>query len=161
MSTAEEREASRQRQERHRRRKGVRPRTSDEHKAWLSEHNPMNDPDAKAKISGDLSPTKRPEVRAKIAAAAYRGTKIGYHAAHKRADKVLPRECAMADDTCKGRPELAFRHDAPAEFVRPYTGRLEQYQGRLYYVGPDSADGYMRLCSSHHQRYDQEGGTLP
>lgn len=82
-------------------------------------------------------------------------TKIGYSAAHLRADKVLPQECATADETCCGRLEIAFRHDAPAEFVRVSTGNRP---GRLYYVGPNPADGYMRLCCSHHKRMDLPPG---
>jgi hypothetical protein len=55
----------------------------------------------------------------------------------------------MADATCKGRLEVAFRHDAPFEFVR-----TDPDSGFRFYVGPDSAVGYQRLCASHHFRYD-------
>jgi len=152
------REAHRLACERYRRRKGALPRASG---AW------------KAKISGDRSQSKRPEVKAKISAtntakfiqdpefraniatANYHGTEIGYVGAHQRARKALPQECATPDDTCKGPSQVAFRHDAPAEYVRVYDGPDEQHRGRLYFVGPDPADGYMRLCQSHHQRYDR------
>lgn len=107
----------------------------------------------------DQSPVMRPEVRAKATAASravsYRGTEIGYRGAHDRARKVLPKECARGDDTCKGPLQVAFRHDAPAEFVRVYDGPNEKFLGLRYYVGPNVADGYMRLCASHHGRYDR------
>ena len=142
------RAANRLKQKRHRRRKGVRPRDSDEWKL-SGDRSPMKRPEVRAKLSGDHNPAKRPEVRAKISAAMYRGTEISYGGAHDRASKVLPKECEQADETCKGRLEAAFRPDAPKEFTRSDS------RGRLYYVGPNPMDGYSRLCASHHKRCDK------
>lgn len=74
-----------------------------------------------------------------------------YSAAHYRARKVLPRECLHADGTCKGQLEVALRRDAPA-------GLLREEADRLYYFGDDPFEGYIRLCNSHHERYDDPGG---
>jgi len=80
----------------------------------------------------------------------WKGTDIGYSGVHYRADLALPSECAHADTSCKGRLEVAFRHDAPVELVRDGDRR-----GR-YFVGPP-LEGYLRLCRSHHCRYDGIG----
>ncbi len=77
----------------------------------------------------------------------WKGKDIRYSAAHYRANLGLPMECAHADETCKGMLEVAFRHTAPPELVRDDDPR------GLYYVGAVE-DGYMRLCRSHHRRYD-------
>lgn len=77
----------------------------------------------------------------------WRGDDIGSAAAHKRHRKALADQpCAHADETCKGRMEVSFNHDTPVEFVKidpdgPYSPRTEDY---------------VRLCQSHHYRYDNE-----
>jgi GntR family transcriptional regulator len=76
------------------------------------------------------------------------GQRVTYATVHCRASRVLPLECAHADGSCSGRLEAAFRHDAPPKLVRR-DGR----HGCFYYAG-DPLDGYMRLCRSHHRRYD-------
>ncbi len=76
-----------------------------------------------------------------------------YQVVHTNARKVLPRECAMEDETCKGRLECALRKDAPPELVR-----TDERIGCRYFVGINVLDGYMRMCTSHHIRYDNPGG---
>ena len=72
-----------------------------------------------------------------------------YYGAHRWARRILKDDpCAMDDATCEGRLEAAFRHDAPAELVRR-NGR-----GLSFCVSLNIRDGYMRLCHSHHLRYD-------
>ncbi|HXJ67649.1 MAG TPA: NUMOD3 domain-containing DNA-binding protein [Verrucomicrobiae bacterium] len=121
------------------------------------ERKPM--PEAtRAKISATMKGRRKsPETRAKMSAAKighapsigqWKGEDIRYSAAHYRADLALPRECATADETCKGRFELAFRHDAHTAMVRTDDRRGP------YYVG-DPREGYVRLCLSHHRRYDR------
>lgn len=73
-----------------------------------------------------------------------------YRKCHKLAGKVLPMECSQADETCKGRLECALRKDAPIELVRSDKG------GR--YFSGDPLVGYIRLCRSHHVRYDSTPG---
>lgn len=112
----------------------------------------------RAKISASLTGrTDPPEVRARKAAAAQRaeaspvwvGPAASYNTIHNRARAALPKECAHADDTCAGILEVAFRRDLPPEHVRTSP------RGHDYYVGPRVEDGYLRLCRSHHRRYDQ------
>jgi hypothetical protein len=113
--------------------------------------------ETRAKISATTTGrTKSAETRARMSAAKighapsigqWKGEDIGYSGVHYRAGLALPAECAHADGSCKGRLESALRHDAPAEFVRNDDSR------GLYYVG-DALEGYMRLCRSHHCRYD-------
>lgn len=75
----------------------------------------------------------------------WKGDDASTSAVHFRAQKMLPRVCALADETCKGRLEASFRrHDTPQEFwiaapTGPYSTNL---------------DHYWRLCRSHHVRYD-------
>jgi hypothetical protein len=76
------------------------------------------------------------------------GIDAGYARVHRAADKLLPRECAAADGSCSGQLDVAFQRDAPAEFIRRDT------HGGVYYDGPRLADGYKRLCRSHHLWYD-------
>ena len=71
-----------------------------------------------------------------------------YFSVHARARKVLPGVCTFADDTCHGRLECALRKDAPADLIRT------DVHGLRYFIGDDSSQGYMRLCASHHDRYD-------
>jgi hypothetical protein len=114
-------------------------------------------PETRAKISATTKGrSKSDETRARMSAAKmghepsigqWKGENVGYSGVHYRAGVALPTECARADDSCKGRLETALRHDAPAHLVRDNDPR------GLYYVG-DPADGYMRLCRSHHVRYD-------
>lgn len=82
----------------------------------------------------------------------HKGTEITYGAAHYRARIVLKDQpCSMADGTCVKRLHVAFRHDAPVEFVR-----IDPDRGP-FYVGPAPENGYMRLCSHHHAIYDGAG----
>jgi len=119
--------------------------------------------DTRAKISATLKGRpKSPETRARMSAAKmgheptvglWKGEDVGYSGVHYRAGLVLPTECARANRTCKGRLEAALRHDAPTELIRDDDPR------GLYYVG-DSLDGYIRLCRSHHVRYDLDNARL-
>ena len=112
----------------------------------------------RAQISAALTGRKdSPETRAKKIASrkhgaeseTWRGTEISYNGAHNRARKTLPMECAMrSDGSCKGRFEVAFRQDAPTEWVKSHPAK------GLYYAGIDIEAGYRRLCASHHRRYD-------
>jgi len=61
--------------------------------------------------------------------------------------------CAFRDETCCGRLEAALRKDAPPELIRT------DEQDRRYFVG-DPLVGYMRLCMSHHRRYDDPERVL-
>ena len=113
--------------------------------------------ETKAKLSAaKLGSKHTPEAKAKIGAAltgragelnhGWKGDDIGYSAVHYRAKQVLPNVCAHADGTCKGGLECAFKYDTSEEFVRVdhrgcYSARVEDY---------------MRLCQSHHARYDGE-----
>src|SRR5215204_1558230 len=81
----------------------------------------------RAKISASLTGRVDPQdVRAKKKERAMRGATsptwvgeaVSYNGAHNRARLTLPAVCAMADQTCKGRLEVALRHDAPSELVR-------------------------------------------
>jgi hypothetical protein len=78
----------------------------------------------------------------------WKGQNIGYSGVHYRTELALPMVCAHADSTCKGKLDAALRHDAPKDLLRDDDKR------GLYYVGPVAA-GYIRLCRSHHRRYDQ------
>ena len=99
----------------------------------------------RARISASLRGRKlSKEHVANVSAALHQGENIGYAAAHSRADKVLPRVCAFADETCSKKLDAAFRHDTPAEFVK--RDKLGVYSAH--------PEHYMRLCGSHHQRYD-------
>ena len=60
---------------------------------------------------------------------------------------ALPETCAHADRTCIGILDAALRKDAPSDLIR-VDGR-----GVRYFIG-DSLVGYIRLCRSHHRRYD-------
>jgi len=114
--------------------------------------------ETRAKISASLKGRpKSAETRAKMSAAKmghaptigqWKGEDVSYSGVHYRAALVLPTSCAYADDSCKGRLEIALRHDASAELIR------DDDQRGWYYVG-DPLDGYMRLCCSHHRRYDR------
>jgi len=81
----------------------------------------------------------------------WKGDEVGYGGAHARAKQELANDpCSLADDTCQGQLEAAFKYDAPKEHVR-----LDQTKNKApYYVGPDIREGYWRLCHSHHTRYD-------
>lgn len=81
-----------------------------------------------------------------------------YTAFHRRARKELANDpCAEADDSCRGPLQVSFRHDAPEEFVRWTLGGRVNRPWKLipYYVGV-VRDGYVRMCISHHSRYDKE-----
>ena len=104
-----------------------------EHKAKLAaaKRQRYEDPAERAKTAGALN-------------GRWLGDDVGSDAAHRRHRKVLPRECAHVDDTCKGPIQCAFDHDTPSQFVKvhpdgPYSTRSEDY---------------MPLCASHHARYD-------
>ena len=78
---------------------------------------------------------------------------VSYQVAHLRARKtLLPKACSQADETCKGRLEVALRKDAP-----PGMLRVDGESGCRYYSGDNSLSGYMWLCRSHHSRYDGGG----
>jgi hypothetical protein len=121
------------------------------------ERKPMPE-ETRAKISAALTGiTRSPETRAKMSAAKmghapsitqWKGENIRYGAAHYRADQVLPLECAHTDASCKGKLDIALRHDAPTDLLR-----YDDLAGLVFFVG-DSTQGYMRLCRSHHRRYD-------
>ncbi len=92
-----------------------------------------------------------PDTRKKIAAAQsgerahnWQGDDVGYNGIHKRARVVLPMECEHQDSSCKGRLEVALRQDAA---IRKWS------DSRQRWFSPD-VDDYMRLCKSHHMRYD-------
>jgi hypothetical protein len=73
---------------------------------------------------------------------------VQYTGAHKRARMVLKDDpCALSDESCRGRLEVALRADAPKERVF-----LDERRGIFYYSGPDQREGYRRLCRSHHAR---------
>lgn len=92
---------------------------------------------------------ENPAAREKTAAARWQGDDIGYDAAHVRARKALAGQpCSHADHTCKSRLEVALRHDTPAKYVK-----VDAPTGRRYSPRPED---YMRLCQSHHARYDKE-----
>lgn len=114
----------------------------------------------RAKISATLTGRKDvPETRAKKQERALRGAtsptwvgeSISYNGAHNRARLTLPAQCSSEDETCKGPLEVALRQDAPPELTRISP------RGHRYFFGENSADGYQRLCRSHHRRYDNEG----
>ena len=67
---------------------------------------------------------------------------------HKRARKILPQACAQVDASCKGMLEAALRKEANPDLIR--TDEV----GRRYFVGDNLLEGYVRLCRSHHRRYD-------
>lgn len=99
---------------------------------------------------------KSAETRARMSAAKmghepsntqWKGDDIGYSGVHYRAQLVLPTECAMADGSCKGMLEAALNHDAPPDLLKHDDPR------GAYFVG-DPLIGYLRLCRSHHRRYD-------
>jgi hypothetical protein len=111
----------------------------------------------RAKISAALTGrVDRPEVRAKKRQVAERGSEspvwvgqeASYNAIHNRARLTLPQECEHADSTCRGILEVALRQGLPGGLLR--TSR----RGHVYYVGENIQTGYMRLCRSHHRRYD-------
>lgn len=94
-----------------------------------------------------------PQVREVILRAVAPATVSDYARVHKVAGKLLPRECALADATCSGVLAVAFRHDAPPQFTR-------RAGGRLFYDGLHLRDGYWRLCTSHHSRYDHAAALV-
>ena len=105
--------------------------------------------EVRAKISAaHLGRAKSAETRARMSGPR-RGEEIGYSAAHWRATRELPRICETTDDTCRGRLDVAFRHDAPSDLVK-----IDANFGIPYYAG-HWRDGYLRLCRSHHVRYDK------
>lgn len=79
------------------------------------------------------------------------GDAVGYNGAHKRASKVLRRECTQCGTT-SGLLDCALDHDAPAEFIRTST------QGNSYGMAFSiRVEDYMRLCRACHIQYDQSG----
>lgn len=130
---------------------------SDETRAKLSAAVRLRyeDPAARAKVSAASRGRKHTaETKAKMSVAQrgelngnWKGDDICSTNAHYRHRKVLPKVCARADGTCKGRIEAAFNHDTPAEFVR-----VDPATGSPYSIRPED---YMALCHSHHVRYDK------
>jgi len=70
---------------------------------------------------------------------------VGYSAIHYRARKALPKRCALEDDTCSKTLHVALRKDAEGPFL---------YEGRFKYSLALPERAYVRLCVSHHYRYD-------
>lgn len=115
-------------------------------------------PETRAKISATTKGIpKSAETRARISAAKmghaptigqWKGEDIGYSGVHYRLEAALPKRCEEADDSCKGILEACLRHNAPIEFICD-----DDERGR-YFVG-EPTDGYVRLCRSHHRRYDR------
>lgn len=117
-------------------------------------------PEVRAKIGATLTGRQlAPDHAAKVRAAGkarssdrspvWKGTDISYNGAHNRARRVLAEDpCALADATCSPRLEVALRADAPPELIRVSP------RGFSYFAGEDSRGGYIRLCTSHHRRYD-------
>jgi hypothetical protein len=102
------------------------------------------------KNHGDpLAEPRRAEAKYESEAYNWRGDEVGYDAVHIRMKKSLPSTCALADESCKGRLEVAFRgHDTPLELWR-----YHEANGRTipFSTNPDH---YWRLCRSHHVRLD-------
>lgn len=77
------------------------------------------------------------------------GDDVGYHGVHLRAKKSLEGlPCAHLDETCKGRLQIAFDHQTPAEYRRLHPQSSCVYSTRV--------EDYFVLCQSHHRRYDFE-----
>lgn len=120
----------------------------------------LSSPEVRAKISATmtgrpLSPDHRAHITetqqlrySREKSPNWRGDEAGYSAVHLRARKVLPLACALADDTCKGRLEVALRHGSLPESRRRFSAVKD-----LWYS--TSTDDYWRLCRSHHVRYDE------
>jgi hypothetical protein len=77
----------------------------------------------------------------------------GYDPKHREARLVLPNECAHADGSCKGPLNCCLREGVPESMIA--------YEGNLRYYTGDPLDGYIRLCRSHHARYDKFHRNLP
>lgn len=70
-----------------------------------------------------------------------------YNAVHYRARRALVGQpCALADESCAGRIEVALRADAPSALL------ARDPEGRTYYTGLDTEIAYRPLCRSHHAR---------
>lgn len=80
------------------------------------------------------------------------GPAQNHSTAHKRARRVLPLVCAYEDETCKGILHACLRHDAPEDLIRTTE------DGQRYCIAEDPLVGYIRLCHSHHRRYDDPDG---
>lgn len=94
-----------------------------------------------------------PATRRKIAAAQagerghnWRADEVGYSGIHKRARAALPLQCAHADATCVGHLEVALIHDARGPLRMDKRGQFSPL-----------IEDYIRLCRSHHNRYDGKG----
>jgi hypothetical protein len=69
-----------------------------------------------------------------------------YSAVHARARSTFRgQRCALADNSCKGRIEVALRVDVFADLL--VTG-----PSGPYYAGLNTEDAYRPLCRSHHGR---------
>ncbi len=79
---------------------------------------------------------------------------LGYSAVHSYVRKMLPVYCAFADRTCRGKLHAALKEDAPTDLIR-----VDSKRGR-FYVGDFPDKWYLRLCQSHHSRYDSVVGNL-
>lgn len=78
------------------------------------------------------------------------GDNVGYRGAHYRHKQNLANNpCALLDDSCKGRLELALKNN-----VEPVNIRTDPTTGRFYSL---HSDDYQMLCKSHHRRYDLSG----
>ena len=83
----------------------------------------------------------------------WRGDECSYNAAHNRAIHAHTGEpCSRKDGTCKGRLEVAFKHETPPEMTR-----IDPRTGCKYSPRPEH---YMVLCRSHHTRYDGGSGGV-
>jgi hypothetical protein len=115
------------------------PKTA-EHRAKLAEASRGN--------SNARGHVVSPELREFLRQLAFRPDEMGYQSSHREAGRALAGQpCAFEDETCKGRFEIAYRHDARQALV-------EARKGMKY--SRDPAD-YFRLCQSHHVRYDKFG----
>ena len=110
-------------------------------------HGPMSD-EHKAKIGA--AQRGRPRLYARGEANhVWVGDRAGYSAVHRRLHVRLPKECAQADDTCRGRIESALRHETPPEYL---VGAVGDHPGLHFSFREED---YMPLCQYHHLRYDK------
>ena len=117
----------------------------------IYEHKPLT-PEHKANIAaaltGELNPNWGRDSGGELSSA-WKGDIVGYNTAHYRARKALAgRTCAQEDETCSGRLEVAFNNDTPAEFIKNDPATDSLFSTR--------SEDYLRLCTSHHRRYDRE-----
>jgi len=106
--------------------------------------------ETRAKMSASHSGRKKSPEHAAAVAAANTLDFVGYGQAHDRHRELLPHICEMIDGTCRGRLQVALRHDRVDVATLPRGGQ----NGCAYSL--DIAH-YSRLCQSHHDRLDHGG----